>query len=305
MPGKRSCDWGMTRIAAFIFSCAAMFSAVAPAWAEDTLSRIARTGTVLIGHRQGEVPFSYVADGKVTGYSVEICLEVVEAMRRRLGLTRLEVRFVPVTPATRFIMIGAGKIDVECAATTNTAERRKLAEFSYPHYVSATRFVARRKDGLAKLVDLAGRSVATTTGTVNVEQLNALNRKEKLNISVLLSRSHQEAFDLVSTGRASAFVMDDILLAGLVASSPDPSEYVISREALSPPEPYGIAMPPGDLAFKDMFNREMLQLFENGEIARLYERWFTQPMPPDGNNMKLPLSDDMKAVFAAPRLYEQ
>jgi len=109
---------------------------------------------------------------------------------------------------------------------------------------------------------------------------------------------------VVATGRASAFVMDEILLAGLVASAPDPNEYSISREALSQPEPYGIVMPPGDRLFKDAFNREMLQLFENGDMVRLYDRWFTQPMPPDGRNMKLPLSDDMKAVFAAPRLFE-
>lgn len=294
----------MTRIPAFIFLLASLLCTVASARAEDTLARIVRTGTVVIGHRQGEVPFSYVADGKVTGYSTEICLAVIEAMRKRLGLTRLEVRFVPVTTATRFIMVGSGKIDLECAATTNTVERRKLAEFSYPHFVSATRFVSRRKDRLARLADLAGRSVATTTGTVNVEQLNALNRKEKLNISILLSRSHPEAFDLVATGRASAFVMDEILLAGLVASAPDPNEYSISREALSQPEPYGIVMPPGDRLFKDAFNREMLQLFENGDMVRLYDRWFTQPMPPDGRNMKLPLSDDIKAVFAAPRLFE-
>lgn len=292
----------MTKTAAFIFLLSAALMVAAPALPEDTLARIARTGTVVIGHRQGEVPFSYVSDGAVTGYSTEICLRVIEAMRPALGLERLEVTFVPVTTATRFIMIGSGKIDLECAATTNTAERRKLAEFSYPHFVTTTRFVSRRRDGLEKLADLAGRSVVSTTGTINVEQLNALNRALHLNISVILSRSHQDAFDLVHSGRASAFVMDDILLAGLVASSPDPDEFVISQEALSDPDPYGILMPPGDMAFKALFNREMRVLFETGEMERIYDRWFTQPMPPDGRNMNLPLSDEMRAVFAAPWL---
>lgn len=296
---------GMTRIAALILSLFAALIAAAPARAEDTLGRIARTGSIAIGHRLGEVPFSYVSDGKVTGYSIDICLRVVEGIRARLGLERLDVTFVPVTTASRFIMIGAGRIDLECAATTNTPERRRLAEFSYPHFVTATRFVSRREDRLEKLADLAGRSVVSTTGTINVEQLNALNRERRMNISVILSRSHQEAFELVRTRRASAFVMDDILLAGLVASAPDPAEFSISREALSAPEPYGILLPPGETAFRDLFNREMLALFESGEIARLYERWFTQPMPPDGRNMKLPLSADLKAVFAAPRLYER
>ncbi|MCX8996957.1 amino acid ABC transporter substrate-binding protein [Rhizobiaceae bacterium BDR2-2] len=289
----------MTRLTAFfsLFSVAVL--AAGAVCAEDTLERIARTGTITIGHRQGELPFSYVSDGEVTGYSTEICLNVIERMRRTLGLGPIDIAFTPVTTATRFIMIGTGKIDLECAATTNTAERRKLAEFSHPHFVTATRFVSRRVDGLATIADLTGRSVVSTTGTINVEQLNALNRERKLNISVILSRSHQEAFDMVSSGRVSAFVMDDILLAGLIASSPDPSAYVISREALSEPEPYGILMPPGDYAFKTAFNREMRALFESGEIREIYDRWFTQPMPPDGRNMNMPLASEMKEVLAA------
>lgn len=276
--------------------------AALPASAETVLERIARTGRITIGHRLNELPFSYVAEGGVTGYATEICLRVIEGMRPDLGVERLEIAYAPVTTATRFILLGAGRIDLECAATTNTAERRRLAEFSYPHFVTATRFVSRRRDGLENVADLAGRSVVSTTGTINMEQLNTVNRERRLNILVLLSRSHGEAFDLVRGGRASAFVMDDILLAGLVASAPDPGEYVISREALSSPDPYGIMMPPGETAFRALFNREMLKLFENGDMERLYERWFTRPIPPRGLSMDLPLSPELKAVFAAPRL---
>lgn len=295
----------MKRFVSFLMMLPALCSVATSAWAEGALERIRRTGAIAIGHRLSEVPFSYVSDGQVTGYSTDICLNVVEAMRSRLGLERLDVHFVPVTTATRFIMIGAGKIDLECAATTNTQERRKLATFSYPMFLSATRFLSRSQDRLEKLSDLAGRSVACTTGTINVEQLNTLNRERHLNISVILSRSYPEAFDLVRSGRASAFVTDDVLLAGLVASSADPAAFSISREAMSKPEPYGIMMPPGDAAFADLFNSEMLALFESGEMERLYDRWFNQPMPPDGRNMRLPLSDDLRAAFAAPRLYEQ
>lgn len=221
-----------------IIALAALLNA-ANAAAVDTLAKIAQTGKIVIGHRLDERPFSYVADGKVTGYSIDICLRIVDALRETLKLDRIAVEYVPVTTARRFIMIGNGSIDLECAATTNNAERRKQAEFSYPHFVTETRFVSRTAEGLNNIADLAGHSVVSTTGTVSVEQLNALNRTRRLNISVILIRGHQEAFDMVATGRASAFVMDDILLASLIAASSDPSAFAISREALSRPEPYG------------------------------------------------------------------
>lgn len=295
----------MTRLSAFILLFGAVLAAAMPARSEEALERIRRTGTILIGHRTDEMPFSYLVNGRVTGYATDICLHVVEAMRPELGGERLKVEFVPVTTAARFIMIGSGKVDLECAATTNTPERQKLAEFSYPHFVTATRFVSLRKDGFSTLDDLSGHSVTSVSGTVNIEQLNMLNRQRHLNISVLLSRTHDEAFALVSSGRASAFVMDNILLAGLVASDADPARFSISEEMLSRPEPYGIMMPPGDKAFKALFNREMLKLFTSGEMKKIYDRWFTEPLPPTGTNLSLPLSAEMRAVFADPRLYER
>lgn len=271
--------------------------------AADTLAKIAATGKITIGHRQNELPFSYVVDGQVVGYSTDICRAIVESIRQDLKLDTLQVVYMPVTTATRFILVGNGSIDMECAATTNNAERRKLAEFSYPHFVTATRFVSKKKDALDVVADLAGRSVVSTTGTINIEQLNALNRTQHLNISVMLSRGHKEAFDMVEAGRASAFVMDDILLAGLVASSSRPADFAISSEALSRPEPYGILMPPGDLAFKQLVNREMRRLFESGKIQMLYDKWFQGPVPPAGQNLNLPISNEMKEAFANPREY--
>jgi glutamate/aspartate transport system substrate-binding protein len=271
--------------------------------AADTLARIAATGKITIGHRQNELPFSYVVDGQVLGYSMDICRGVVEGIRRELKLDNLQVVYVPVTTATRFILVGNGSIDMECAATTNNAERRKLAEFSYPHFVTATRFVSKKKDAMDAVADLAGRSVVSTTGTVNIEQLNTLNRTQHLNISVILSRGHKEAFDMVEAGRVSAFVMDDILLAGLVASSSRPADFTISSEALSRPEPYGILMPPGDLIFKKLVNREMRRLFESGEIRMMYDKWFQGPVPPAGQNLNLPISHELKEAFANPQEY--
>lgn len=271
--------------------------------AGDALSKIAQTRKIFIGHRQNELPFSYVVDGKVLGYSTDICLRIVEGLKEELRIPKIDIEYVPITTATRFILVANGTIDLECAATTNNAERRKLAEFSYPHFVTATRYVSRRKDRMSTINDLAGRSVVSTTGTVNIEQLNALNRSRHLNISVILSRGHKEAFEMVEAGRASAFVMDDILLAGLVASSSKPTDFAISSETLSRPEPYGILMPPGDLAFKEAINRGLRRIFESGEIYALYDKWFTRPVPPAGQNLNLPLSPELREAFTHPREY--
>lgn len=284
----------------------AIVSAGQPAHAQtatDTLSRIAATKKIAIGHRQNELPFSYIVDDKVIGYSTDICLRVVEGIKDHLKLDELEITYVPVTTATRFILVGNGSIDLECAATTNNAERRKMAEFSYPHFVTATRFVSKKKDGIDGIADLAGRSVVSTTGTVNVEQLNALNRSRNLNISVMLSKEHKDAFGMVESGRASAFVMDDILLAGLVASSSDPAAFAISSETLSRPEPYGILLPPGDLSFKEVVNDTLRSVFTSGEIEAIYEKWFNAPVPPAGQNLSLPMSEELQTAFANPAEY--
>ncbi|MFT4192246.1 MAG: amino acid ABC transporter substrate-binding protein [Comamonas sp.] len=271
----------------------------------STLERIARTGQIVIGHRQSESPFSYVADGQVLGYSIDLCRRVVDGLRRDLGLRQLDIRFVPVTPATRFVLVGNGSIDLECGVTTNTAVRRKLAEFSYPTFVTLTRFVSLRRHQWRSLGDLAGRSVVSTTGSINVEQLHSLSRAGNLNISVILSRDYKDAFELVTSGRAAAFVADEILLAGLIAASDDPQRYALSAAALSQPEPYGLLMPPGDLAFKQAVNRQLRGVFDSGEIGAIYRKWFESPIPPSGGRMDLPMSAELRELFRDPREYEE
>ena len=300
---SRAWRFGLSLILPMMFS-AGIVSPSAADQHPDTLTKIREKGVIVIGHRLTEVPFSYVIDGKPAGYSIELCHRIVDGLKASLKVPDIAIEYVPVTAATRFVLIKAGKIDMECAATTNNAERRKLAEFTYPHFITATRFVAKANAHLNKVADLAGRSVAATTGTINLEQLNAVNRSRGLNVSVLLNKGHKEAFDMVENGRASAFVMDDILLAGLVAAASDPSAFTISSETLSPPEPYGIMLPSGDLAFKTEVNAILKRIYTDGEITAIYDRWFQSPVPPDGFNMKLPMSDELKSFIREPREYD-
>lgn len=270
----------------------------------DTLERIAKTGTIRLGYRVAEPPFSYqTSDGKIIGFSMDLCHAVVEAVRQHLKLEKLRVEYVPATSATRFVLVKSGRIDIECAATTNNAERRKIVGFSYPHFATATQYMTRREDHITRIEDLAGRSVAAASGTVNIDQLNALNREKRLNIGVIPTKTNSESFELVSGGRAAAFVWDGILLAAMIAQAPDPTKFTLSQETLSPPEPYGLLVQHGDEEFRSVVNDALLPIFKGPQIEAIYEKWFMKPIAPDGMNLNLPMSPSLKAAFDDPKDY--
>ncbi|OJF97641.1 amino acid ABC transporter substrate-binding protein [Pararhizobium antarcticum] len=296
----------MPRLAPTVLALACLvYSAQAMAdETSTTLKKITETGVISLGYREAEPPFSYkIPDGKIIGFSMDLCHQVVEAVRQHLKLDNLTVDYVAATSATRFVLVKSGKIDIECAATTNNAERRKVVGFSYPHFTTATQYMTRRADGIAKIEDLAGRSVAAASGTVNIEQLNTLNREKQLNIGVLPTKTNSEAFDLVASARASAFVWDGILLAAMIAQAPDPSTFELSEETLSPPEPYGLLVRHGDEEFRMVVNAALERIFTSPEIDTIYKTWFMSPIPPDGMNLRLPMSPTLKAAFTAPTAY--
>jgi glutamate/aspartate transport system substrate-binding protein len=283
---------------------AALFAAPSPpARAADTLAKIASTHRIVIGYRHSGPPFSFAAGGQVMGYAIDICQEVVKDLSKQLNLGRIDIDYKAVDTATRFILVNNGSIDMECATTTNTAARRKQAEFSYPYFFTTTNFVSKKSAGLDTIADLAGHTVSATSGTSDLDQLNSVNKKRGLHILVVLRRTHGEAFGMVQTDQASAFVMDHSILAGLVASSRDPDDYVISQEAFSEPEPYGIVMPAGDIAFKNAVDQALARLFASHAIDRLYQKWFVQPIPPYGRSLGLPMSPTLRDWIASPREY--
>jgi glutamate/aspartate transport system substrate-binding protein len=273
---------------------------------KSTLQKIAETGTITLGYRYAEPPFSYkTPDGKIVGFSIDLCNRLADRIQQHLKLDKLNVEYVLAQPATRFILVRSGKIDIECAATTNNAERRKIVAFSYPHFQTATQFVTRRKDGIETIEDLAGRSVASASGTVCIDQLNAINREKKLNIAVMPTKTNEEAFELVVSGRASAFVMDGILLAAMIAATTDPSKYILSAETLSRPEPYGLMIRRDDQEFKSVVDAILKQVFTSREMETLYAKWFMSPIPPKGMNLNLPMSPALRQAFSNPQDYQE
>ncbi|HEY2185105.1 MAG TPA: transporter substrate-binding domain-containing protein [Xanthobacteraceae bacterium] len=286
-------------LSAFAVSALCAGSAAAQDLA-GTLKKIKETGTVTLGHRESSVPFSYYDDKQqVVGYAMDLCHRIVEAVKAELKLPKLEVQLNPVTSATRIPLIANGTVDLECGSTTNNLEREKQVAFTITHFVTANRFVSKKSANLKTVEDLRGKTITSTSGTTNIKQITEIGAQKGLNLNILAAKDHAEAFLMVETGRAAAFVMDDILLYSLVAGSKSPGMYVISADALSV-EPYGIMLRREDAAFKKVVDEAMIATYRGGAINAIYEQWFLKPIPPKGINLNVPMSDRFKKVIASP-----
>ncbi len=277
---------------------------VCPAMAQEltgTLKNIKETGAINLGYRNSSIPFSYLDDNqKPIGYAMDICYKIADAVKKELKLDKLEVKLNPVTFSTRIPLMANGTIDLECGSTTNNAERQKQVWFTNTHFLTASRFVSKKANNIKSIGDLKGKSVVSTSGTTNIKQLNEANAARNLGINIIPAKDHAEAFLMVESDRAVAFVMDDILLASFVASSKDPDAYVISTDAFSKPEPYGIMVRKDDVAFKKVVDAATAALYQSGEGAKIYNKWFMEKVPPKGLNLKVPLGPELKAEFAKP-----
>jgi glutamate/aspartate transport system substrate-binding protein len=266
-----------------------------------TLKKIKETGTITIGYRDSSIPFSYLDDNqKPIGFAIDICYRIVDAVKGELKLDKLAIEFNPVTSSTRIPLLANGTIDLECGSTTNNADRLKQVAFTNTHFLTATRFVSKKSSNLNSIDDLKGKPVASTSGTTNIKQLTEANAARHLDINIIPAKEHAESFLMVETDRAVAAVLDDILLASFVAGSKDPDAYVISKDAFSKPEPYGVMLRKDDPAFKKVADSATAALYTSGEGLGLYNKWFMQKIPPKGLNLNAPISPELKHEFAVP-----
>lgn len=287
-----------TRIACLLV-CA--FS-VLPVLAQEsaTLKKISAANTIVIGHRESSIPFSYLDDKQQPiGYSMDLCLRIVDAVKVRLKRTGLQVKFNPVTSQTRIPLITNGTVDLECGSTTNSVERQKQVAFGVSTFVTSVRMVVKANSGIRSLTDLNGKSVATTTGTTSDRYIKQAESGKKLDVKIIYGKDHAESFLLLDTGRAAAFVMDDVLLAGLIANAKRPADFAIVGEALSV-EPYGIMLRRDDAPFKKLVDDTLIGLMKSGEIEKIYRKWFLAPIPPKGINLNLPLSPQLREAIKNP-----
>src|SRR3954452_18414654 len=277
-----------------LLAAAALAFAGTAAAQEGTLKKIKDSGSITIGHRDASLPFSYYDDKQQpVGYAMDLCHRIVDAVKTELKMPKLETKYQLVTSANRIPLMANGTIDLECGSTTNNLERQKQVSFTITHFVTANRWVAKKSAKLAKLEDLKGKTIVSTAGTTNIKQITELNGQQNLGMNIISANGHPEAFQMVETGRAVAFVMDDILLYSLAAQSRSPKDYAISAEALSV-EPYGIMLRKDDPAFKKVVDGAMTNLYKSGQINAIYDKWFQKPIPPRGINLNLPMGDAFK-----------
>lgn len=277
-------------------------SAHIDAGAGEVLDRIKRTGAMTIAYRESSVPFSYIqpdGDKKPMGYAVDLCMHVVEAVRKQLRQP-IEVSYLRVTPADRIAAIAEGRAQLECGSTTNNPERRKKVDFTIPHYITGARYLVRADSNINDVRDFEGKRLVSTKGTTALAAISKANRDRLLRIKMLEAPDHAQAIEMVASGRADGFVMDDVLLYGLMAAQPDPSKYKVVGKFLTI-EALSIMLPKGDEAFKALIDNEMKRLISTREAHAIYARWFETPLPDGGGaNLRLAMNYLLKEFWRYP-----
>jgi glutamate/aspartate transport system substrate-binding protein len=274
---------------------------VTPAvFAGPSLDRMKQTGKIIIAHRESSVPFSYVlADKKPVGYAVELCVKIAEAVRKKLNMPTLTPEYMLVTPSNRITVIAEGKADLECGSTTNNAERREKVAFTVPHYITGARYMVRADSRIEDLPNFEGKKLVSTKGTTPLKAVTQANKERLIGINILEAPDHARAVEMVESGEADGFVMDDVLLFGLKAGRPDPGKLKVIGKFLTI-EPLAIVLPKNDPEFKKIVDDEMKRLINSHEANAIYDKWFMKPIQPKNTALNLPMNYLLKDFWKYP-----
>jgi len=270
------------------------------AQANDTLGKIKSSGSVTMGVRDSSGALAYtIGDGKYVGFHTEMSERILSDIQKQLGLPKLDIKRQLVTSQNRVPLVQNGTVDLECGSTTNNATRQKDVAFAVTTYVEEVRIAVKANSGINSIKDLNGKSVATTTGTTSVQTLRKNERAQGIDFKEVMGKDHADSFLLLESGRADAFVMDGQILAGNIAKSKAPADFKIVGEPLSV-EPIACMMRKDDPAFKKAVDDSIKNQVKDGSLAKLYDKWFMQPIPPTNTKVGLPLSEATKAAWANP-----
>ena len=265
-----------------------------------TLKKIKDKGSITLGIRESSEPLSYLdATQQPVGYHIDVCNRIVDAVKARLKLPALKVQQQAVTSQNRIPLVSNGTVDLECGSTSNTEARQKQVAFAPTTFVTFVRMAVKKASGITSLDQLNGKPVATTTGTTSVQLMRAHEKGKGIDFKEVYGKDHADAFLMLETDRAVAFVMDDNLLAGRIASAKNPNDYIIVGEVLST-EPIAIMLRKDDPAFKKLVDEAVIGLMKSGELDKLYTKWFMTAIPPKGLNLKFPMSEQLKRLIKAP-----
>jgi glutamate/aspartate transport system substrate-binding protein len=278
-------------------------SASPGAFAQDTtstLAKIQQSGVIAIGHRETSVPFSYVdTNNQVIGFSQDLCNKIIDAVKAKTKRPDLKVRFIPVTSQNRIPLVQNGTVDLECGVTTNLAARQSQVSFGDTFFVATTRLLTRKDSGIKDFPDLAGKTVVTNQGTTSERILRKMNEDKKMNMQIISAKDYGEGRLTLESGRAVAYMMDDVLLAGTRTLTAKPSDWIITGTPQSS-EAYGFMMRRDDPEFRKLVDDTLEQTMKGPEIHTMYDRWFIKPVPPKNISFDFPMSDSLKQLYAQP-----
>ena len=292
----------MRCIPQWILALAVCTMCVAPAAAQDsgTLNKIKDKKAITLGVREASLPFSFLDDkNQYVGYSLDLCMKIVDAVKAELKLPDLKINLIKVIPSARMQMVMSGDVDLECGSSTNSVERQKMVSFVVTTFFTGTRLLVKTASGIKNYKDLKGKPVVVTRGTTNERAIKDYNVQESMGMRFLEVRDHNEALAALDTGSAVAFPMDDVMLYSMRANAKNPVEYSVVGDYLTD-EPYGIMLRMGDPAFKKLADGAVIALFKNGEINKIYARWFESPLPPRNVNLNLPMNSTLKKYIRNP-----
>lgn len=295
----KSTTWKLC-LATVTVACLQAWSGAA-AQTSDTLQKIKESGVINLGGRDASFPFSYKvnADANPIGFSADLCLKVVDAVKAKLGMPSLKVQYTIVTPANRIALVQNGTVDLECSTTTNTVARAQQVDFAPSHFVGSIAAAVKRGAGIDHMAQLDGKSVATVTGSTSIQLLRTYRRSESVQFSEVSGKDISETFLMLTSGRATAMILEDVQLAGLIARTDKPGEYRILDERLRD-EPYGFMYRKDDPQFKALVDDTLVKVMKSGEINELYAKWFTKPVPPAGVNLNFQMSSALKEAYRNP-----
>jgi glutamate/aspartate transport system substrate-binding protein len=282
-----------------VFVVATLVAAVGAAQAQ-TLAKIKETGAATMGVRESSGALSYtLGDGKFAGFHVEVCQRVLVDVQKTLAMPKLDIKYTAVTSQNRIPLVQNGTVDIECGSTTNNATRQKDVAFAVTTYVEEVRIAVKANSGITSIGQLKDRNVATTTGTTSVQHLRKHERSAGIDFKEVFGKDHADSFLLLESGRADAFVMDGQILAGNIAKAKNPADFKIVGEVLSV-EPIAIMIRKDDPTFKKAVDDSIKAMMKSGDIGKLYDKWFMQPIPPTNTKVGLALSDATKNAWANP-----
>ncbi|QHJ00428.1 transporter substrate-binding domain-containing protein [Xylophilus rhododendri] len=283
-----------------VAATAALLCSTAMAQSNDTLAKIKSSGVIQIGGRESQIPFSYKPNGggDPVGFTTDICLKIVDAIKAKLAMPNLEVRYTMLTSTNRIPLLTNGTVDLDCATTTNTVDRQKQVAFAPSHFVTSITAAVKKSSGINSFADMNGKTVSAVSGSTSIALLRA--QRKTLEVKEIYAKDTADGFLMMASDRAVAYVLDDVQLAGFIATAPNPGEFkILTGESLRQ-EPYGIMYRKDDPAFKDVVDGTVTELMKSGAIEQIYAKWFLKPIPPTNANLNFPMTDAIKDIYRNP-----